>query len=291
MEVQNVISLSRLIEEQKLQETLKTEITDISRYLIDYKNFKKYCAELGNDVSGEMLVYYLHHSLKEQRVKKNTFNRRYFACKKMMECEGIQLSAEQVELVRQLRKYFKTDEHAKQAKVEGKNAIPSDDLLTAIQQITDPRTKAILLVQFYTAGRPSEMVSLKISDFNLNDGQVTVYLQKQREYVDKRLPLLCVNAIKTYIQAHNLKEDDYFIGTVDKHGNYRSREISLTGYNKFLNKVIGLSAYNFRKSLVSHMHNRGAHVEVIQKQTGHSSTRTITEHYLKVDKSMVDKFL
>ena len=289
--LQNLVSLAEMVEEKKLQETLQTNLTNTDLYVGDYERFKKYCEEFGQLVSGDMLVYYLHHSLKEQRVKKNTFNRRYFACKKMMELEGVHLTEEQMNMVKRLRKHFRTDEHAKQAQVKGKGAVNSQDLLATIHQMENPRAKAILLVQFYTACRPSEMVLLKLSDFDLDNGSVNVYLKKQKQYAEKRLPLLCVNAIKSYIKAYKLTDDAYLIGTVDKHGNYRSKQISLSGYNQFLNKVIHLSAYNFRKSLVSHMHNKGAGVEIIQKQTGHTSTKTLTEHYLKVDKTMVDQFL
>lgn len=287
----NLVSISEMLEEQKLQETLQTNLTNTNLYKGDYALFKKYCATLNQDISGSMLVYYLHHSLKEQLVKKSTFNRRYFACKKMMELENIYLTEEQIDAVKQLRKHFRTDEHSKQAQVIGKSAVNSEDLLATIHQLEDIRAKAILLVQFYTACRPSEMVLLKIEDFNLANNSVNVYLKKQKKHTEKRLPLLCVNAIKAYIKAYGLTGESHFIGAVDKYGNYRDQEISLSGYHQFLNKVIGLSAYNFRKSLVSHMHNKGAGIEIIQKQTGHSSTKTLTEHYLKVDKTMVDQFL
>lgn len=291
MGVENLVSFSKLLEGQKLRETLQQDFTNIERYECDYKNFKIYCTQMGQSVSGEMLVYYLHHSLKVESVKKNTFNRRYFACKKMMELEGIHLTDEQISMVKKLRKHYKSDEHAAQAVIQGKRAIPSDDLLSTINAMDDLRTKAILLVQFYTGCRPSEMVLLKISDFDLDNSYVNVYLKKQKVYAEKRLKLNCVNAIKAYIRSFNLTSDSYFIGAVDKHGHYHSRQISLTGYNKFLHRTIGLSSYVFRKSLVSHMHNNGAGVETIQKQTGHSNTKTIQEHYLNVDKTMVDKFL
>lgn len=287
----NLVSITEMLEEQKLQETLQKNLTNTELYVGDYAQFKKYCASLNQEVSGSMLVYYLHHSLKEQLVKKSTFNRRYFACKKMMELENIHLTEDQINAVKQLRKHFRTNEHAIQAQVKGKSAVNSEDLLATIHQLKDIRAKAILLVQFYTACRPSEMVLLKISDFDLDNNSVNVYLKKQKQYTEKRLPLLCVNAIKAYIKAYGLTGDSHLIGNVDKHGNYRDRQISLSGYNQFLNKVIHLSAYNFRKSLVSHMHNKGAGIEIIQKQTGHSSTKTLTEHYLKVDKTMVDQYL
>lgn len=293
MGVENLVSFSKLLEGQKLQETLHRDFTDIDRYKYDYKNFKEYCKEMGQLVSGEMLIYYLHHSIKQDDpVKKNTFNRRYFACKKMMAIEeGIELSESELNIIKQLRKQYKSDDLASKAKPQGKKPIPSSELLEMIDRIQDVRFKAILLVQFYTGCRPSEMVLLKIGDFDLENRSVQVYLKKQKEVTEKRLKLECVNAVKAYIKAFSLTNDSFFIGTVNKYGQYNNKQISLTGYNKLLHRVIGLSAYTFRKSLVSHLHRNGADIETIQKQTGHGSIRTIQEHYLNVDKTMVDQYL
>lgn len=295
MGLEKIIALSDFQAEKELNKKLEENFTNLSIYKYDYQNFKTYCADKGKPVSGKELVHFLLHSITNEEngpVKKNTFNRRYFACKKMLEVEkGIVLTEEEMEMIRKLRKQYKSEKLVAKAHVEGKQPIPSGELLEMIEKISDVRLKAILLVQFYTGNRPSEMVQLTIGDFDLKNRAVKVYLKKQKKYHDKRLKLDCVNAVKAYIRAFDLKEDDNFIGACDKHGNYRNHQISLPGYYKLLNRAIGVSAYVFRKSLVSHLFKNGAAVETIQKQTGHGSIRTIQEHYLKVDNTIIDQYL
>lgn len=296
MGIEKVISLHNLKDEKELQVKLAQDFTDLSIYKYDYQKFQDYCAAKGKSVSGLELVYFLMHSIsdegEQEPVKKNTFNRRYFACKKMLEVHhSILLTAEEMEMIKKLRKQYKSEALVLKAHVTGKQPIPSGELLEMINDIDDVRLKAILLVQFYTGCRPSEMVRLKIGDFDMNNRSVQVYLKKQKKYHDKRLKLECVNAVKVYVRAHNLKPTDHFIGAANKHGQYRDTQISLTGYYKLLDRAIGLSSYVFRKSLVSHLFKNGAAVETIQRQTGHGSIRTIQEHYLKVDNTIVDQYL
>lgn len=290
MEMEQVIDFLNVKEQKELDAALEKQFTDLTRYKYDYKKFKAYCASTNKKVSSEALVLFLFHSLKD-KVKKNTFNRYYFACKKMMEQEGIPVLSEDIEKIKKLRQHYKTDDYAKQAQVVGQSPFPSQDLLEAIHAMTDIRTKAILLVQFYTACRPSEMVRLKVEDFNLESRSVNVYLKKQKEMAHKRLPLVAVNAVKAYFREYGLSGENFFIGATDRHGTHYDRQMSLSGYNTYLNRVIGLPSYVFRKSLVSHMHTNGADIETIRKQTAHSSAKTLQEHYLKVDNLVVDKFL
>ncbi|WP_251048053.1 tyrosine-type recombinase/integrase [Planococcus sp. ISL-109] len=74
------------------------------------------------------------------------------------------------------------------------------------------RAKAICLVNLVTANRPSEMVRLKISDFDLNNKCVHVYLKKQKRWHTKRLTQEVTQAIDGYIREYHLKPDNYFVG-------------------------------------------------------------------------------
>lgn len=280
-----------LQDEIALQNTVQQDLTNISRYFIDYRLFCTYCENEHKPINEQSFMHYLHYSLKQQKVKKSTFNRRYFAIKKLFESNGIPLTDAHKSIVLGLRKQYSSEEHAAQSAMVGKKAIDSNELLPKIRLMDDIRAKAILFVQFYTANRPSEMVLLKIGDFNLPQREVVVYLQKQRKFKSKTLAAECIDALKAYISMYQLADDDYLIGHVHQNGQYNSRSISLPAYYKMLDKWVGYSAYNFRKSLVSHMHKNGAPVEVIQRQTGHTSSQTIIQHYLNVDKASVDKFL
>lgn len=278
-------------DELALRETIQRDLTDTRGYVRDFRLYTAYCTAEEKEVGEQSLLHYLHYSLTEQKVKKNTFNRRYFAIKKMLELQGIELSEAHRPVVIRLRRQFASAEHATQARVEGKSAVNSNELLEHIRGLADARAKAILFTQFYTGNRPSEMVLLKVGDFYLNNREVDVYLKKQRMYKAKNLPRECVDAIRDYVRLFDLTAEDFFVGQVHKTGSYISRSISLTAYYNLLQKWSGYSAYNYRKSLVSHMYKNGASVEVIQQQTGHTNTQTITQHYLQVDKESVNKYL
>ena len=153
------------------------------------------------------------------------------------------------------------------------------------------RERAITYVNLITANRPSEMVRMRIKDFNLEGRFVSVYLEKQSKWHNKRLTQDVVKVIREYIRTYKLKPDDYFVGRVYKGGRYESVEISEIGYTKALTKWTGLTGYNLRKSQVVAMHEAGADLPTIAKQTGHKSLEVISKHYLSVSDSTVDKFL
>lgn len=155
----------------------------------------------------------------------------------------------------------------------------------------DIRKRAICFVNLITANRPSEMVRLKVSDFDLDNRTVWVLLKKQGKMKEKRLTLECVQAIKKYWQVCGLQEDDYFVGAADRWGNYRNRMITERSYNRLIHEWLGFAPYTLRKTQITHMHQKKADLATIAKQSGHKSLQTITEHYLDVAHHDVDAFL
>lgn len=101
-----------------------------------------------------------------------------------------------------------------------------------IEKKADIRKRAICLMNLITANRPSEMVRLKISDFDLDNRTVRVMMTKQEEMKEKRLTLECIQAVKKYIQTCELQPDDYFVGATDKWGNHTSRQIHEDSYSQ-----------------------------------------------------------
>lgn len=79
------------------------------------------------------------------------------------------------------------------------------------------RKRAICFVYLITANRPSEMVRLKVSDFDLENRMVLVMLKKQGDIKEKRLTFECVNAVQKYIQSSQLSADDYFVIAADRY--------------------------------------------------------------------------
>ena len=264
-----------------------------ARYDGDIRRFLAYCVETDQVDGIESMLDYLYVSLKVQKVKKTTWERRLAAIRKHLSVTyGIDFKAEPgvANELAAMRKMFTEEQHSKQIQLKGKSAGDKQELLDMIHKLP-VRERAITLVNLITAGRPSEMVRLKIKDFNLEGRSLDVYLKKQKTYHNKRLTLEVVKAVKDYIRAYKLKPDDYFIGRVYKGGRYESVEMSEIGYTKSLQRWTGLTGYNFRKTQVVSMHEAGADLPTIAKQTGHKSLETLSKHYLKVSDSTVDKYL
>ncbi|WP_111441038.1 site-specific integrase [Psychrobacillus insolitus] len=155
----------------------------------------------------------------------------------------------------------------------------------------DIRKRAIYLVNLITANRPSEMVRLKMSDFDLENRSVWVMMKKQGEMKEKRLTLECVQSMSKYIQTCELQPEDYFVGASDKWGNHTSRQIHEDSYNQSIHAWLGFAPYTFRKPQITAMYNKGADIPTIAKQSGHKSHQTIMEHYINLKSSDVDEFL
>ncbi len=263
------------------------------RYNGDIRRFIEYCTATDQPDSTETMLDYLFVSLTVHKVKKTTWERRLAAIRKHLSVTyGVDFKGEPgvaLELAG-MRKKFKEIDHASQTQLKGKSAGDKQEILDIINALP-VREKAITLVNLITANRPSEMVRLKVSDFNLEGRSVDVYLLKQKTHYNKRITQEVVKAVRDYIKAYKLKQDDYFVGRIYKGGRYESVELSEIGYTRALQRWTGLTGYNFRKTQVVAMHEAGADLPTIAKQTGHKSLETLSKHYLTVANSTVDRYL
>lgn len=272
--------------EQKNNEIPKQYAGDIRRYL-------NYCAKSDQPDGTEAMLDYLYGSLMEQKVKKTTWERRMAAIKKhlaVIHRIDFKKETEVTSELSAMRRIYGEEGNAHLIRVQGKSSVDKAELLEMIFKLPT-REKAICLVNLITANRPNEMVRMKIKDFNLEERTVDVYLMKQKKWHSKRLTQEAVKVVKDYIREYQLRPDNYFLGRVYKGGRYESVEISETGYWKSLQRWTGLTGYNFRKSQVVAMHEAGADLPTIAKQTGHKSLETLVEHYLIVSDSTMDKYL
>ncbi|MCC2252741.1 site-specific integrase [Virgibacillus sp. AGTR] len=262
-------------------------------YKSDIKQYQEYCSSTGQPEGLESMLDYLYISIVDQRVKKNTWEKRLSAVKRHLTVTNNMDFEKERDVLKEvsfIRSLYDDEENKSLIRVKGKQRVDKDDLMTLIETLPI-REKAICLVNLVTASRPSEMVAIKIHDFDFDDNSVSIYMKKQKAWFDKRLNQLTVKAVKDYKAKYNLKEDDYLVGRVYKNGKYESTKVSTEAYRKFLTRTIGLTAYNLRKTQVSSMHEKGADLVTITKQTGHTSTQTLSEHYLNVSDKTVDKFL
>lgn len=301
MEQENVIrigNLNTIQTNRKVQHTIEKIIEQKKVvYQSDYKRFLSFCESELREPDFDALEKYLNHSVVDQRVKLSTFNRRaagvQFYLKDIYYLSQTEEQKKRVQLIRQL---YNTEEYLRLKIMRGVRAERQEEVMQLINKYdtnkkADIRKRAICFVNLITANRPSEMVRLKVSDFDLEQRTVWVMLKKQGEMKEKRLTLECVKAIEKYIQVSALKENDYFVGAADRWGNYHSRMITERSYNRLIHEWLGFAPYTLRKTQITHMHRKKADLATIAKQSGHKSLQTITQHYLEVNNSDVDEFL
>ncbi|AXI00976.1 site-specific integrase [Sporosarcina sp. PTS2304] len=290
---QDTLETQKRYHDRKIR--IEKKMEEIPRqYEGDIRRYKEYCSSTDQIVGTEALLDYLYVSLTEQKIKKTTWERRLSAIRKYLsvvhsiEFKGLARVAYELSA---MRKMYHEDQYAHLIQVRGKSAIDKRELMDTLNKLPI-RAKAICLVNLITANRPNEMVRLKVSDFDLKNRSVHVYLKKQKRWHTKRLTKDVINAIELYIYEYGLRADDYFVGRIYKNGRYESTAISEIGYCKALQRWTGgLTGYNFRKSQVVAMHAAGADLPTIAQQTGHKSLETLVQHYLTVTDVTVDKYL
>ncbi|HWJ77121.1 MAG TPA: tyrosine-type recombinase/integrase, partial [Niallia sp.] len=214
----NLFSLNqyRIIQEtEKSIEQVKNKKLDM--YQSDFKQFEIFCERNLLPLDFDSLELYLHNLITVQRVRLSTFNRRLAGVKYwLMNKLNLQQTLEQEDRVRLLRQLYNEETFLRLKPQRGIRAESQNDVLRLIDRFdtnkkADIRKRAICLVNLITANRPSEMVRLKISDFDLENRTVWVMMTKQGEMKEKRLTLECVQAVKKYISECELQPDDYFV--------------------------------------------------------------------------------
>lgn len=281
----------RAEERKLLTDELNNSISE--KYLYEIRDYITYCER--NDLQEHELnsfCDYLYTSITNERVKKTTWNKRVSAIKRYLEATyDIEIDAEHQEQINGMRKIFVQDGNEELNRIDGKKAYPQEDILEMLETLP-LRFRAIFYVNLITANRASEMVRIKVKDFDWDNNHLAIYLKKQKRWHTKALTQECVDVVREYIAFYKLKDDDYFVGTVNKYDNYTSKQISETAYWKMITKhTEGLTSYNLRKTQITSMHEKGADVATIARQTGHATLKTISDHYLNVADKTVGKFL
>lgn len=286
-----LIQVQSLVENKKVNNAIQEQVDKKSKmYEGDFNRFMQYAEQTKEPITFETLEKYLLHTV-ESGLKLSTFNKRSAGIKHfLVNTYGLNETADQSKRIALLRQKYNDTDYAKQKLVEGQSAHSKDEVMALIEKL-DMRARAISLFNLITACRPSEMINIKIEDIDFNKRSVNVYMQKQSEWKSKRLTLECVNAIRAYIKKYNLTNECYLVGKVDRYDKYHNTKISDTAYRKSIHKWLGFAPYTLRKTQISAMHEAGADLATIAKQSGHKNLETINKHYLSVNDRTIDKYL
>jgi integrase/recombinase XerC len=295
---ENLFSLNQYRISQETEKSIQqVKNKRLKMYQPDFRQFEIFCDKNLLPINFDSLEFYLHDLITVKNVRLSTFNRRLAGAKYWLVNQyNQQQTLNQEDRVRLLRQLYNEETYLRLKPQRGIRAENQNEVLRLIDRFdtgkkADIRKQAVCLVNLITANRPSEMVRLKVSDFDLDNHTVWVMITKQGEMKEKRLTLECVQAVKKYIQVCELQPDDYFVGAADKWGNHTSRQIHEDSYNQSIHNWLGFAPYTFRKTQITAMYQKGADIPTIAKQSGHKSHQTIMEHYINLKTSDVDEFL
>ena len=172
-------------------------------------------------------------------------------------------------------------------------------------EATQLRNTALLLLGFAGAFRRSELVSLKVKDFQLADtNTATFYIAKSK--VDqtgkgdvkpvKRSSVkqaCAITAVQNFIAFAGLGKDDYLFPSIHKSGKLQPKPLSGKDVGLIVKTILGteFSAHSLRSGFITEAFNKGVNVKVIQ-QTTLQITDAVTNSYNRVEKlsSAIDIF-
>ena len=147
------------------------------------------------------------------------------------------------------------------------------------ESLKDLSDKALLSFLFYTGARVSEMLSVKVRDFDQVEGVPVVHLRGKGEKL-RTLPIVKVKGlIDELVQRRGKGKDAYVFTAV-----YATREEAMTrgAVNRLLKaRLNGLgmdatrSVHSARRTVISNLLQAGERLEQVQKIAGHASP-TIT---------------
>jgi integrase/recombinase XerC len=286
-----LIQVQSMVDDKKANDAIQQQVDKKSKmYEGDFKRFIQYAEQEKRAITFKTLELYLHQTV-ESGLKLSTFNKRSAGIKHfLVNTYGLNETAEQKERIALLRQMYNDVQYADQKKVKGQSAQPKDEVMNLIDKL-DTRAKAISLFNLITACRPSEMINVKIENIDFGNRSVDIYMQKQSEWKTKRLTLECVNTVRAYIEEYGLTKESYLVGKVDRYNKYHNTKISDTAYRKSIHKWLKFAPYTLRKTQITAMHEAGADLATIAKQSGHKNLETINKHYLEVGDRTVDKYL
>lgn len=158
------------------------------------------------------------------------------------------------------------------------------------------RDKAMLEFAYATGMRVTEIISLDISDVNLEEGYVTCRSGKK----ERTIPLgqISLNALKEYVENARdimIKDEDVTALFVNINGTRLTRQgfwKIVKYYKEQANIQTEITPHTLRHSFASHLIQNGADIKSIQSMLGHSdisSTQVYMQFQNKEIKNVYDK--
>ena len=164
------------------------------------------------------------------------------------------------------------------------NFLYEDEMNKLLENIVNPRDKAILELLYSSGIRVSEVTKLNLSDLDLEAGEIRAFGQCSKERI-VLVGRFAVAAIKDYIKNERPKVKSLALFLNKRGGRLTQR--SIERMIKFLSKKSGLlkkvTPHTIRHTFATHLLTRGADLRTVQELLGHTSLST-TQVYTHVTK-------
>ena len=156
------------------------------------------------------------------------------------------------------------------------------------------RDRAILEILYGSGIRVSELVNLKLGDFDFKYGTIRVLGKGKKERI---VPIgsYGLEAVDNYLKRgrdsfkFSLEDQDFlFFGKRGKRLGVRSVGLMLDGYISSTSTTLSISPHTLRHSFATHLLEKGADLRVVQSFLGHESLST-TQVYTHVTKGHLKK--
>ena len=147
---------------------------------------------------------------------------------------------------------------------------------------------------YFSAGRVSEVTSIKVRNLNLTDGLVTFEKSttKTKETRQVPLPSTVLKNLSSWIDSHGLKSDDYIFFTNSRNIKVKagSKAVTTQSVDSFFrrsfdwNGILGASTHSFRRSRLTHLHiEEKWSLREIMDISGHKNLLSL-QQYLDTDR-------
>ena len=176
----------------------------------------------------------------------------------------------------------------------GKSALLSKHQLEILVASLPEKYSLLAELLYFSAGRVSEVTSIKVRNLNLTDGLVTFEKSttKTKETRQVPLPPTVLKNLASWIESHGLRSDDYIFFTNSRNIKVEagSKAVTTQSVDSFFRKafdwngILGASTHSFRRSRLTHLHiEEKWSLREIMDISGHKNLLSL-QQYLDTDK-------
>ncbi|MGY6275739.1 tyrosine-type recombinase/integrase [Methylomonas sp. MgM2] len=236
----------------------------------------------------------VRNTLQEQKKSANTVNLALSALRGVMKaCFNLGLiSADQLLLINEIKR------------VRGKR-LPSGRSLSAAEirklyracsqdkSISGKRDYALIATLLATGLRRSEIINIRLSDYNTRNGMLTIQAGKGNKQRTAYLNTDTRRIVKQWINDRNLQLDseDYLFSPITKAGTIQDRKLSSQAVYAIIQQradqaqIERIRPHDFRRTFVTHLLEAGIDMNTTRQLAGHNDIQTTARYDLRDQKA------